>query len=115
MGGRTPAKRRQATRDAVTILHRRYIAGRPGQEAALETARLSAAIAQEIHTLRSKAGLTQKELAALVGTSHSVISRLEDADYQGHSVRMLQRISLALRHRLQVKFMPMETRRERSA
>src|SRR5207249_11448901 len=71
-------RKRRATTDAVEILHRRYIAGRPDQEAALEEARLNASIAQDIYDLRMKVGLTQKQLAALVGTSHSAISRLED-------------------------------------
>ena len=86
------SKKRRATTDAVEILHRRYVAGRPDQEAALENARLNAAIAQEIYDLRTKAGLTQKQLAAHVNTSQSVISRIEDADYDGHSLALLKRI-----------------------
>lgn len=113
MPGKT--KRARPTSDAVEILHRRYIAGRPKQEAALEAALLSARIAQEIYDLRTKAGLTQKQLADAVGTSHSVISRLEDADYEGHSLKLLHRISNALHHRLQVRFVPMGTRRKVSA
>jgi len=108
-------KKRRATTDAVEILHRRYIAGRPDQEAALERARLNAAIAQEIYDLRTKAGLTQKQLAELVGTAHSVISRLEDADYGGHSLRMLQRISAALNRRVEVRFVPIVRSRRVSA
>lgn len=105
------SKKRRATTNAVEILHRRYVAGRPDQEVALESARLNAAIAQEIYDLRTKAGLTQKQLAELVGTAHSVISRLEDADYEGHSLRMLQRISAALNRRVEVRFVPLGRRR----
>ena len=54
----------------------------------------------------SVAGLTQAELAQLVGTTQSVISRLEDADYEGHSLSMLQRIADALHQRLEVRFVP---------
>ena len=36
-------KKQRATSDAVEILHRRYIRGHPGREAALENARLNAA------------------------------------------------------------------------
>jgi ribosome-binding protein aMBF1 (putative translation factor) len=104
-------RKRRATSDAVEILHRRYIAGRPDQEAALESARLNAAIAQSIYDLRTKAGLTQKQLAELVGTAHSVISRLEDSDYEGHSLRMLQRISVVLDRRIEVRFVPVARRR----
>jgi ribosome-binding protein aMBF1 (putative translation factor) len=79
-------KKPSSTTDAVEILHRRYVRGRPQAQAALEDIRLNLAIAQEIHDLRTKAGLTQKQLAGLIGTSHSVISRLEAADYDGHSL-----------------------------
>lgn len=106
-----PTKKKQRpTTNAVEVLHRRYIRGRPKHEAALEAARLNAAIAQEIYALRTKAGLTQKELADLVHTSHSVISRLEDADYAGHSLSMLQRISSALHYQVQVRFVPAPAR-----
>lgn len=53
---------------------------------------------------RAKANLTQKQLAALVGTTQSVIARLEDADYEGHSLSMLQRIATAVNKRLEVRF-----------
>lgn len=109
------SKKHRATSDAVEILHRRYVSGRTSREAALEQARLNAAIAQQIYDLRTKVGLTQKQLADLVGTTHSVISRLEDADYEGHSLTMLQRISTALRYRLQVRFIPVGARRKVTA
>lgn len=102
-------------RTAIDELHKQYIAGRPEQEAALETARLCGAIAQEIYDLRTSAGLTQKQLALRVGTSHSVISRLEASDYAGHSLRLLQRISAALDRKLDVRFLPRHSRRRKSA
>jgi transcriptional regulator with XRE-family HTH domain len=53
-------------------------------------------MARKIYDLRTKAGLTQQELAARVGTTRSAISRLEDADYNGHLPSMLKRIAEAL-------------------
>jgi transcriptional regulator with XRE-family HTH domain len=53
-------------------------------------------IGQQIYDLRKEANLTQEELAEMVGTTGSVISRLENADYDGHSVKMLQRVASAL-------------------
>lgn len=112
MATKSKTRKLRPTTDALEILYRRYYAGHPKREAALEAARLSAGIAQEIYDLRTKAGLTQKQLADVVGTTHSVISRLEDADYEGHSLKLLQRISSALHHRLQVCFVPLGTRRK---
>ena len=68
-------------------------------------------VAQQVYNLRTKAGLTQKELAKRVGTSESVISRLEDADYDRHSMTMLRRIAAAAGHKVQVRFVPDEGRK----
>ena len=57
-------------------------------------------VAREIYALRIKAKLSQAELARKVGTTQSVISRLEDADYDGHSLAMLRRIASALEKRV---------------
>jgi transcriptional regulator with XRE-family HTH domain len=59
----------------------------------------------EFYDLRSKASLTQAALADLVGTTPSVISRLEDAGYEGHSLAMLRRIAVALNRRLEIRFL----------
>ncbi|MFN0138002.1 MAG: helix-turn-helix domain-containing protein [Phycisphaerae bacterium] len=63
-------------------------------------------VAEQIYALRTAAGLTQKALARLVGTSESVISRLEDADYDRHSMAMLRRIAGAMGQRVEVRFVP---------
>ncbi len=106
------SKRRRTTSDALEILDRRYFNGRPARLRALGEARLNAQIAQEIYKLRTSAGLTQKQLAELVGTTDSAISRLEDADYAGHSLKMLQRISMALNRRIEIHFVPIRARRK---
>jgi hypothetical protein len=41
-----------------------------------------------------------------VCSKQPVIARLEDADYEGHSLTMLQRIAAALEQRLEVKVVP---------
>ncbi len=68
--------------------------------------KLNVCIAEMIYDARNAVGLTQADLAKLVGTTQSVISRLEDADYEGHSLAMLQRIAEALHQRLEVRFVP---------
>lgn len=65
-------------------------------------------LAQDLLAMREAAGLTQRQLAELVGTSYSNISRLESATYTGHSLSMLRRIAEALGHRVEVRFVPKE-------
>jgi ribosome-binding protein aMBF1 (putative translation factor) len=97
-------KQPRTTTDAVEILHRRYFEGKPEMLALLEQARVESEIARQIYDLRTNAGLSQRALAKLVGTTPSVICRLEDADYNGHSVSMLQRIAAALHKHVEVRF-----------
>ena len=63
-------------------------------------------VARKIYTLRTGAKLTQAQLAKKVGTTQSVISRLEDADYDGHSLAMLTRIAAVLERRVEIRFVP---------
>jgi hypothetical protein len=51
-------------------------------------------------------------LAKLVGTTASVICRLEDADYEGHSLAMLNRIAGALNKRVKIEFVAVSRRRK---
>ena len=74
------AKKRKPTKDAAEILQRRYYEGKPKRLAELEEARANDEVARQIQALRTEAGLTQRALAKLVGTTASVICRLEDAD-----------------------------------
>lgn len=97
------------TNDAVEILHRRLLAGRPERMAELEQIRADDAVARKIYDLRTQAGLSQRALAKLVGTTASVICRLEDADYEGHSLAMLNRIAAALHRRVEIRFVPLRS------
>ncbi|HOE11547.1 MAG TPA: helix-turn-helix transcriptional regulator [bacterium] len=103
------SRKRKPTTDAVEILHRRYYEGNSERIADLEQTRTDAEVAHSIHALRTQAGLTQKELAALVGTTPSVISRLENADYTRHSLSMLRRIAAALDLRIETRFVPISS------
>lgn len=101
------SKKRPPTSDAIEIMHRRYYEGKPERIAALEEARANDEVARKILQLRTQAGLSQRELAKLVGTTASVICRLEDADYEGHSLPLLRRIAAALDRRVEIRFMPL--------
>lgn len=65
-------------------------------------------VAQTIYDARTEAGLTQKELAKAVGTTQSVISQLESAEYKGHSFSMLERVAKALDRRVEVRLAPLK-------
>ena len=99
-------RQKKTTTDAVEIIHRRLFEGKPDRLRALEEARADDEIARKIFALRTKAGLTQAQLGKLVGTTASVICRLEDADYEGHSLAMLRRIAAALNQRIEIRFVP---------
>jgi DNA-binding XRE family transcriptional regulator len=100
------ARKRKPTSDAVEILDRRYFEGKLEMLAMLDEERANAEVARRLHELRTRAGLTQQQLAKLVGTTASVICRLEDSDYAGHSLSMLQRIAAALDKRVEIRFVP---------
>jgi transcriptional regulator with XRE-family HTH domain len=94
--------KKDKTHEAVRILHGRYVKDDPERKAALQEERVNAEVARLIHEMRSAAGLSQQQLAELIGTTQSVISRLEDADYEGRSLTMLERIATALNQKLTV-------------
>jgi len=100
------SSKRKTTTDAVEILHRRFFRGQPERQKVLEEARADDEVARKILELRKQAGLTQAQLAKMMGTTASVISRLEDADYEGHSLAMLRRIAAALNKRVEIRFVP---------
>jgi len=99
-----PKTKKPPTTDAVGILRRRYYEGKPERLVALDEARANDTIARKLTALRTEAGLTQRQLAKVVGTTASVICRLENADYRGHSLAMLNRIAAALNQRVEIRF-----------
>lgn len=100
--------KKEKTTSAVEILHRRYIKDDAERKASVQEERVNAEVAQLIYDLRKNAGLTQKELAELIDTTQSVVSRLEDADYDGHSLSMLHRVAEALKQKLTVEMTAMD-------
>ena len=100
---------KKTTTDATKILA--DIAGHdPKRQQAFEEAVANREVAQRIYELRQQAGLSQAELAKRVGTTQSVISRLEDADYEGHSLAMLNRLAAAVERRVEIRFLPRRRR-----
>ena len=91
------------TSDALIIMDK-LTGNSPEMADLLEQERANLDIARKIYDLRTKAKLSQAELAKKVGTTQSVISRLEDADYDGHSLTILRRIASALEKRIEIRF-----------
>lgn len=102
--------RKRRTRDALEIVDRMI-----GDDEELldlvDAQTVHSHVASLIHAARTRAGLTQARLAELVGTTQSAIARLENADYEGHSLTMLVRIAGALENRLVIGLVPRESGR----
>ena len=94
------------TTDAVALLHEEFVQHDPEMQDLLLTARVAGDVAEKIYSLRKAAGLTQKQLAKLIGTTASAISRLEAADYQGYTFKILQRLATTLGCSLEIVFKP---------
>ena len=105
------AKQKQKITDAAEILIQR-MGDTPELRERIAEEKLNIRVAQMIYDAREKAGLTQKQLAEMIGTKQQVIARLENADYDGHSLSMLQRIATAMGRRLEVSMTAVRRRRK---
>ena len=103
--------RNRKTTEAAAILYKLFVEGKPKMQAMLKEAEQDMDVAEQIHNLRMEAEMSQAELAKLVGTTASAISRLESADYDGHSMAMLRRIAAALNKQVKISFVPIEGNR----
>lgn len=93
---------KKKTKSAAKILDKK-IGKDADLRAMIEQETINAQVAMLIHEVRVEHGLTQKQLAEKVGTQQPVIARLEDADYEGHSLTMLNRIAEKLGKRLEIR------------
>ena len=87
--------------DAVKIIDRHF-GGDTEWDRMTAEEELDARIGQVAYELRERAQLTQAELAAMVGATQPVISKVENADYEGSAVEMLLRICHALGHKVRI-------------
>jgi ribosome-binding protein aMBF1 (putative translation factor) len=86
-----------------------FVGDDPERQAMLDEEIVNVEAAQLVYDLRKRAGLSQRELAKKVGTTASVICRMEQADYEG-SLPMLRRIAGALNRRLELRAVPLKPR-----
>jgi predicted transcriptional regulator len=104
--------KRRTTTDAIEIIRRRFSAGHPDRIAKLGEAIADAEIGRHIYELRTKARLTQRRLAKMIDTTASVIARLEEGDFEGNSLAMLNRIATALNKRMVIQIVPLNPKRK---
>ena len=62
----------------------------------------------ELARIRQEKGLTQEQLAEMVGTKQQNIARIENPAYEGHSLGLLRRVARALGMVVRVQFIPAE-------
>jgi len=103
--------RRKLKSPALQYAYDRFIGDDPERVKSFDEESANASIARQVYDLRKEAGLTQRELAKRARTTASVICRLEDADYEGHSLSMLRRIAAALNKRVEVRIVEIERRK----
>src|ERR1700704_3226557 len=101
-------------RDALDQLTNKFVGNNPERQAMLDEEIVNVEAAQLVYDLRKKAGLSQRELAKKVGTTASVICRMEKSDYEG-SLPMLRRIAGALNRRLELRAVPIGPRTRKVA
>lgn len=93
-------------KDDLDRMIEKVLKDKPHLKEGLEKADQAWDIAFQIRDLRQKARLTQKQLAELVGTKQSNIARIEDADYTRYTLTTLEKVTKALKAKLEVKIVP---------
>jgi transcriptional regulator with XRE-family HTH domain len=61
-------------------------------------------LAMKIAQLREKKGLSQQQMAKLMGTSQQTISRIESGEYEGFTLKTLEKIAAATDTKVQIEF-----------
>lgn len=100
----TSGKQRK-THDALEVIDR-MVGDDTELRRQIEQETVNSRVASLLYEARTAAGLTQQQLATLIDSKQSVIARLENADYEGHSLSMLIRIADALGNRLVIDMVP---------
>jgi ribosome-binding protein aMBF1 (putative translation factor) len=115
-------RRHRLEKDAFDYTYERFIGSDPVRRAGYEAALARAELAMMLYEHRKAAGLTQTALAERAGTTASVVSRIEDADYEGHSLSLLRRIAAAMGRKVEIRLVeekpkipPGKAKRKRSA
>ena len=76
----------------------------PEFKAHYQEKRRALTLAMKIAKLREKKGLSQQQLAELMGTSQQAISRIESGEYAGFTLKTLEKIAEATGTRVKIEF-----------
>ena len=76
----------------------------PEFKAHFQEERQALKLAMKIAELRDQKGLSQQELAKLMGTSQQAISRIESGAYEGFTLKTLEKIAEATGMRVKIEF-----------
>ena len=82
----------------------------PSLERLIDDEDFAARVAQLAYDARMASGLSQEELARRAGVEPSMIAQLEDADYPGNALPLLQRIASALGKCIDLRLIDQERR-----
>lgn len=82
---------------------------RPQARNAYVQAEVATSLAHQIRAIRIQRGWTQAQLAELIGTKQTIISRLENPEYGRASLKVLVELSRVFDTGLQVRFVPLVT------
>ena len=61
-------------------------------------------LAMKITALREQKGLSQQQLAKLMGTSQQAISRIESGEYEGFTLKTLEKVAEATGMKVKIDF-----------
>lgn len=95
------AKSRKTTSDAVELMDRWY-GGDPEWNQMVIEEEIKARVGQIAYRLRNDANLSQTRLAEMTGVTQSMISKLENADYDGDYFGLLLKVCFVLHKKLDV-------------
>ena len=61
-------------------------------------------LALKIAKLREKKGVSQQQMAKLMGTSQQAVSRIESGEYEGFTLKTLEKIAEATGTKVKIEF-----------
>lgn len=93
--------RKKLVSDAVELMDKWY-GSIPDWDKLVAEEEFNMQVGQAVYDLRHSVGLSQADLAKLTDTTQSIISKVENADYDGSSIDILKRVCFALHTRIEV-------------